>query len=107
MYLISLARVSVLAGRALLSLLVNFAEEGLVELELLSIHLALCLFALLLVNLLLKELRVLSVDLLDLVVQAFLFFFVVHLVARPNFGLLVVMFLRVAFASLLFFDLLD
>ena len=34
-------------GAALLALLVDFAEERLVELELLSIHLALCLFALL------------------------------------------------------------
>jgi hypothetical protein len=105
-YLISLACSSVLAGRTLLSLLVDLAEEGLVELELLSIHLALCLFALLLINLLLKELSILTIDLLDLLIQPFLFLLIVRLVARPNHCLLIVVVLSVALTAKLFLNLL-
>lgn len=95
-----------LAGRTLLSLLVDLAEEGLVELELLSIHLALCLFALLLINLLLKELSILTIDLLDLLIQPFLFLLIVRLVARPNHCLLIVVVLCVALTAKLFLNLL-
>jgi hypothetical protein len=98
---------SVLAGHAsFLALLVDLAEERLIELELLSIHLALCVFVLLLVNLLLKELRVLVVDLLDLLVEAPLLLIIIVLVARPNLSLLIMVVLRVAFAGLLLLHLL-
>jgi hypothetical protein len=96
----------VLAGRTLLPLLVDFAEEGLVKLELLFIHLALCLFTLLLVNLLLKELRILIIDLLDLLIQPFLLLLIVRLVARPNNRLLIVVVLSVALTAKLFSNLL-
>lgn len=95
-----------LAGRTLLPLLVDFAEEGLVKLELLFIHLALCLFTLLLVNLLLKELRILIIDLLDLLIQPFLLLLIVRLVARPNNRLLIVVVLSVALTAKLFSNLL-
>jgi len=61
----------------LFSFHIDFAKKWLVELEFLSIHLALGRLRLLLVNLLGKEFSVFAIDLLYLIIEPFLFIFIV------------------------------
>jgi hypothetical protein len=89
----------------LFSFHIDFAKKWLVELEFLSIHLALGRLRLLLVNLLRKEFSVFAIDLLYLIIQPFLFVFIVRLVTSPNIGLLVKMSLRVLLPVLFLSDL--
>jgi len=89
-----------------LSLLVDFAKQRLVQLELLLRHFALCVFRLFLAHLLVQESCVLLVDFLNLLSQSFLFELVVLFVTRPDHCLLVNVPLHPLLASLLFVHLL-
>ena len=86
---------------------VNLLEEGLVEEELLFVHLGLANLDLLLLHLLSEELLVVLVDLADLRVETALLLRVVLKVFAPHVGLFVVKCLLLQLAKTLLFHLLS
>jgi hypothetical protein len=85
----------------LFALLVDFTQKRLVELKLLFIHLALCLFSFFLLNLPLQELSIFLVDVSDLALKTTFLLFVVGLVASPDLSLFVMMHLLLVFTVVL------
>ena len=85
---------------------VDLLEEGLVEEELLLVHLRLPDLDLLLLHLPLQVVLVVPVDTIDLVVQATLLFRVIPIVLIPHVGLLVVQSLLLELSAALVLHLL-